>query len=136
MTHLSRRVARAALIAAAGAAVPLIGAASAQASTALPLSNTLTGVSLPDAGAVTDQLPETGAVTGQLPGTGVATGQLPDTGPVTAAPAGKLDTVAPAANQAVGRTAESAAPQVADVVGTAGSPAGHAPSLDGLPLGG
>ncbi|MEU0934787.1 ATP-binding protein [Embleya sp. NPDC005971] len=143
MTHISRRVAQAALLIAAGAA-PIIGASAAHAAD-LPTGG-LGALTQPDVGGLADKLPAASESAGDAAG-GTASKTLPAATKTAGQTAG---TTAVNANRTLGETAAAAAPAAGQTVGQTAPAAGQltggglpaAPSLPstsalgGLPLGG
>lgn len=138
MRHISRRVAQAALLIAAGAA-PILGASAAHAAE-LP-STGLSGLSQPDLGGVAAKLPAASEGAGQAAGSAAqkhvpavtkAAGQAAGTtaGTANKALGGTAAVAAPAAGEAVGQ----AAPAAAKLAGSAAPSGMSGPSLGGLSL--
>jgi len=136
MTHISRRVAQAALLIAAGAA-PILGASAAHAAD-LPTSG-LGGLTQPDVGGLAAKVPAASEGAGETAGQ-AAQKHVPA---VTKTAGQTAGTTANTANKAVGGTAAAAAPvagqAVAQTAPAAGQIAGGAatpaaPSLGGLSL--
>ncbi|MFE5328059.1 ATP-binding protein [Embleya sp. NPDC056575] len=143
MTHISRRVAQAALLIAAGAA-PILGASAAHAAE-LPTGG-LGALTQPDVGGLADKVPAASEGAGNAAG-GTASKAVPaasktagQTAATTASNANRTvgdgaAAVAPAAGQTVGQ----AAPAAGQLAG-GGAPAAPSlpavPSLGGLPIGG
>ncbi|MFF7248738.1 ATP-binding protein [Embleya sp. NPDC008237] len=143
MTHISRRVAQAALLIAAGAA-PILGASTAQAAD-LPTGG-LGALTQPDVGGLADKVPTATEGAGDVAG-GTASKTLPAASKTAGQAAA---TTATNANRTVGESAAVAAPAAGQAVAQAAPAAGQlaaggvpaapslpaVPSLGGLPLGG
>ncbi|MGC0415497.1 ATP-binding protein [Embleya sp. AB8] len=142
MTHISRRVAQAALLIAAGAA-PILGATAAHAAE-LPTGG-LGTLTQPDVGGLAEKIPAASEGAGDAAG-----GTAAKTVPAAAKTAGQTaGTTASNANKTVGESAAAAAPAAGRTVGQATPAAGQlagggvpaapalpaAPSLGGLALG-
>ncbi|MYW01349.1 ATP-binding protein, partial [Streptomyces sp. SID3343] len=125
MTHISRRVAQAALLIAAGAA-PFLGASAAHAAE-LPTGN-LGGVAQPDLGSLTDKLPAASEEAGNT-----AAGAAQKSVPAVSKTAGQTAGVtASNLNRSVGEGAAVVAPAAGEAVSEAAPAAGQLAS-GGLP---